>query len=264
MGEDTRVDDASGSSRPDTLVARLERFVADAAAEGSEKLPSERDLAELMHTPRSTLRRAMADLERRGRIFRVRGRSGGAFITAVVQAAPVSPMLFDPHSRKLHRDLTSIKGIPQMLDEQGFTSQTKVLSETIEGAPASIASALGLDPGAPVISLLRLRLSDAQPLSLERMYLDRDRFPDLLAHSPISSLYSLLEAEYGIAIATSDETIEVVSADRQVATLLGVRRWAPVLAVRRVTRCADGTPVEASIDLFRPDRTRLSVRIVVG
>lgn len=251
------------SPRLTDLIARLEGLVEAAAAEGSEKLLPERELAELLQTPRATLRRAMEDLEERGRIFRVRGRSGGAFIAEVVQAAPISHVLFDPHSRKLQRDLTSIKGIPQMLDEQGFRPSTKVLSESVEGAPASIATALGIEAGAPVISLLRLRLSDSDPLSLERMYLDPERFPDLLSHSPISSLYSLLRFEYRVTIATSDETIEVVSADRQVASLLQLRPWAPVLAVRRVTRSADGAPVEASIDLFRPDRTRLSVHAVV-
>ncbi|MET0910856.1 MAG: GntR family transcriptional regulator, partial [Ilumatobacteraceae bacterium] len=199
-----------------------------------------------------------------GAIVRSPGRGGGAFITAVTDAAPVPPALFDAQHRKLERDLNAIKGIPQMLTEQGFEPTTRVLAESVESASAGIADALRLELGAPVISLLRLRLADGSPLSLERMFLDADRFPDLLRHSPIGSLYALLHAEYGVTVTTAEEQIEIVEASRQVATLLDIKPWAPLLALRRVSRQEDGTPVEASIDLFRPELTRLIVRTVVG
>ncbi|MFV0284858.1 MAG: GntR family transcriptional regulator [Demequina sp.] len=237
----------------------LDTLVSDLAAQGLEKLPPERELAEIFRVSRNRVRSALARLEARDRVVRVQGRSGGAYINEIVRAAPVPPLLFDSHARKVLRDLTSVKGVPQMLEEQGYTAETRVLSETIEPAPPNIAEPLGLEVGAPTISLLRLRLADDEPLSLERMYLDLARFPTLLEHTPILSLYSLLEDTYGIAIVRTEETIEVTHAPRQVATLLKVRPWSPLLALRRIGRDSQGSPVEVSIDLFRGDKTRLRV-----
>jgi len=246
------------------VVDALHAMLAVAVSQGLEKLPAERELAEKLDVSRNMLRRALEVLEAEHAIVRSPGRGGGAFITAVTESPPVPPALFDAPTRKLARDLNAIKGIPQMLAEQGFEPTTRVLAEAVEPASAGIAAALGMEPGAPVISLLRLRLADGNPLSLERMFLDAERFPDLLSHSPIGSLYALLREEYGVTVATAEEQIELVEASRQVARLLGIKPWAPLLALRRVSRRDDGTPVEASIDLFRPELTRLVVRTVVG
>ncbi|MFI8632980.1 GntR family transcriptional regulator [Microbacterium sp. NPDC077663] len=242
----------------------LQALIDNAVTQGLEKLPAERELADQLGVSRNMVRRALEILENEGAVVRSQGRSGGAFITAVTESAPVSSTLFDAHERKLERDLNAIKGIPQMLAEQGFEASTRVLSESVEDASPGIARALGLTAGAPVISLLRLRLADGRPLSLERMFLDADVFPDLLTYSPIGSLYALLATHYGVTVTTAEEHVEVVQASRQVADLLDVKPWAPVLALRRVSRRADGSPVEASIDLFRPELTRLIVRTVVG
>lgn len=246
------------------VVDALHAMLEVAVTQGLEKLPSERELAERLAVSRNMLRRALEVLDAEGSIVRSQGRGGGAFITAVTESAPVPPTLFDVQTRKLERDLNAIKGIPQMLAEQGFEATTRMLSASVEAASNGIATALRIRFGAPVISLLRLRLADGNPLSLERMYLDAERFPDLLDHSPIGSLYVLLQAEYGVTVATAEEQVEVVEASRQVARLLDLKPWAPVLALRRVSRRDDGTPVEASIDLFRPELTRLIVRTVVG
>jgi len=95
------------------------------------------------------------------------------------------------------------------------------------------------------------------------MYLDPDRFPGLLDHSPIRSLYDLIARHYGTTVDSSDETIECIASERQVSALLGVKAGSPLLALRRVTFDAEGSPVEASVDLFRTDRTRLRVHAVV-
>lgn len=243
--------------------AALDNLIGEFAAQGAEKLLPERELAVRLGVSRSVLRRALATMEERGRIFRVLGRAGGAFISQTVESAPIPSVLFDVMTRKVERDLNHVKGVPQMLAEQGFDPTTKVISEGIEPAPARIAELLGLVEGDEVISLLRLRFADGEPLSLERMYLDPDRFPGLLDHSPIRSLYDLIGRHYGTTVDSSDETIECIASERQVAMLLGVKAGSPLLALRRVTFDADGAPVEASVDLFRVDRTRLRVHAVV-
>lgn len=250
------------AARLEQLEQDLRALVDELAAQGAEKLPPERELAQRLGVSRSVLRRALELLEKQNRIFRILGRAGGAFISQTAESAPIPSVLFDVKSRKIERDLNHVRGVPQMLEEQGFTAATAVISEAIETAPPWIAGLLGLDDGADVISLLRLRFADDVPLSLERMYLDPVRFPGLLDHSPIGSLYHLLKEQYGVTIHASDETIEYISAQRQVSGYLAVKQGSALLALRRVSYDAANVPVEASVDLFRPDRTRLTVRAV--
>lgn len=241
------------------LYAALDALLRELASQGKERLPSERELAMRFSVTRAAVRRALAELEAHHRIVRVVGRSGGAFISEIVESSPIPALLFDTRPRRIVRDLNTVKGVPQMLRDQGYEPETRSIAESMEAAPAIVAHALGLKTGAKVVSLLRLRLADGAPLSLERMYLDAARFPGLLDHSPIPSLYELLSSRFGVTVFATDETVEITSASRQVAALLGVRPWEPLLAVRRVSRAADGTPIETSVDLFRADRTRLTV-----
>lgn len=252
-----------GSERIGAVVADLERLIEELTALGADKLPPERDLAEKLCISRSMLRRGLDVLEHTGSIVRVKGRAGGAFVRAVAESAPLPSAVFDAHTRKVERSLNTIKGIPQMLQEQDFVPDTRVISEGVETAPPNIAEALGLRRGAPVVSLLRLRLADSRPLSLERMYLDAGRFPGLLTHGPIRSLYDLLEKKYAVTITAVDELIEVIAASRQVSELLQLKAGAQVLVLRRIGRLQDGTAVEASIDIFRTDMMRLAVRTVI-
>src|SRR5215210_5360253 len=145
-----------------------------------ERLGAERELAERLGVSRSTVRAALADLERSGAIRRARGRGGGIFIA----------------DRKVERDLTSLAGLPAYLRRQGFRSDARVLSTATVEADAETAAALGLDGGDLVLEVVRVRLADQAPISLERALFPADRFPGLLDRSLAGSIYELLEGEY--------------------------------------------------------------------
>ena len=77
-----------------------------------ERLGAERELAARLGVSRSTLRAALDALETAGVVHRVRGRSGGIFVS----------------QRRVERDLTSLTGLPAYLRRQGFQSGARVLS----------------------------------------------------------------------------------------------------------------------------------------
>ena len=226
-----------------TALAARERLLAELGGPG-ERLGAERELAERLGVSRSTIRAALADLERGGVIRRGRGRGGGIFVA----------------ERKVERDLTSLAGLPAYLRRQGFQSDARVLSTATIEADADTAAALGLEPGALVLEVVRVRLADGEPISLERALLGADRFPGLLDRSLAGSLYELLQSEYGLVPGEAEERIEVVAAGAAEAKLLGIRRGAPLLAVARTAWDADGRAFERSHDLFRGDRARIVVR----
>jgi GntR family transcriptional regulator len=190
------------------------------------------------------VRAALAELERTGQVRRVRGRTGGIFVA----------------ERKVERDLTSLSGLPAYLRRQGFQSDARVISTATAAAEDEVATALGLGPGALVHEVVRVRLADGQPISLERAAFPADRFPGLLDHSLSGSLYELLASRYELEPGEAEERIEVVAAGAAEARLLGVPRGAPLVSIARTAWSAEGVPFERSHDLFRGDRVRIVVR----
>jgi GntR family transcriptional regulator len=209
-----------------------------------QRLGAERELAERFAVSRSTVRAALADLERAGSVRRVRGRTGGIFVA----------------ERKVERDLTSLAGLPAYLRRQGFQSDARVISTSTGAAEHEVASALALTTGALVHEVVRVRLADGEPISLERAAFPAERFAGLLDRSLSGSLYELLGAEFGLEPGEAEERIEVVTAGPAEAKLLGVAPGAPLVAITRTAWDADGVPFERSDDLFRGDRVRIVVR----
>ena len=236
----------SGSLGPAALAIRdrLRRDIAAGVLAPGQRLGAEREIAERFEVSRSTLRAALADLERAGAVRRTRGRTGGIFV-----AEP-----------KVERDLTSLTGLPAYLRQQGFQSDARVLSTATVEADDEIAVALGLRTGSLVLEVVRVRLADGEPISLERATFPAEKFPDLLDRSLSGSLYELLRSRYGLVPAEAEERIEIVAARASEARLLGVPRGAPLVAIVRTAWSDDGVAFEHSHDLFRGDRVRIVVR----
>ena len=249
------------------LTVRCERLRQEAGG----RLPSERELAEGLNASRSTVRRALNVLTQDGVITIERGRNGGAYLTdgehrraAREQASQTMGALaiISANGRNIHRGLEKMVDIPQMLIEQESDVDNRVLSLTLEAPEAHVAALLNIEPNEPVVCLLRLRLADGAPLSLERMYLSFARFPHLLDEGlgGGGSMYALLQESYGVTIASADEQIEVAAATPEAANLLAIKPGDAVLTIQRRAYDSEGRPVECSFDIFRGDRTSLTVR----
>jgi GntR family transcriptional regulator len=230
-------------SADDVRRALLARIDAGDLRPG-ERLGSERDLATSLGVGRSTLRQALGILKDEGVVRRVPGRGGGTFVS----------------QSKIERDLSRIVGVPAMLRSQGVTAGTRVVKAGLDAADDKAASELGLEPGALVVSLVRLRLADGSPISVEHASFPADRFPGLLELPLGGSMYELLEEHYGALPGEAVERIEVVPASPDEASILGVAPGAALLSIMRTTVDDDGSPIEYSHDLFRAERTRIVVR----
>jgi len=223
---------------------RLVDLIASGDLRGGQRLAAERDLAVELGVSRSTLRQALGALEADGVVRRVPGRGGGTFVSAP----------------KVDRDLSRIVGVPSLLRDQGFLAGTRVMSAAVVTADGLTARALRLDPGAFVLDVVRIRLADGSPISLEHARFPAERFPDLLDQALGGSIYELIEQRYGVSPAEAEERIEVVPAGTDEASVLGVEAGAPLLSITRRTVDDADVPIEFSHDLFRADRTQVSVR----
>ena len=249
---DSASDRSDRPDRPDRADVRLvdeaRHRLLDRISSGTlrpgDKLGTERDLAAQLSVSRSTLRQVLAVLAQSGVVRRVPGRAGGTFVA---------------HS-KVDRDLSVIVGLPEYLRRQGFVAGTQVLSATMTGADDLTATHLDLAAGSLVVDIVRIRLADAVPISLERVRLPADLVPGLLELPLGGSIYDLLDRQYGMTPQDVVEHLEVVEASADEAALLGITGGAPLLAITRTSRTADGVAFEYSNDLFRADRTCVTFR----
>jgi GntR family transcriptional regulator len=183
-------------------------------------------------------------MEQAGAVRRVIGRGGGTFVS----------------HQKIDRDLSHIRSVPELLQAQGITAGTRILSTAITPAAAATSEALEIDPGQLVYAIVRIRLADGAPISLEHAWLPVAMFPGLLDFQLGGSLYGLLAEHFTVEPRETTERIEVVRATSDDASILGIERDDPLLSITRMTRGKDGAPFEHSHDLFRADRTRIVVR----
>ena len=158
---------------------RIAELIADAAV--GTPVPTERELAERLHTSRTTVRQALAALELDGKLERIQGR--GTFV-----AEP---------KRVLVRQLTSYT---QDLQAQGLTPSTKILSISRERAEGVLRSDSTCDLER-VHRIERLRGVSGEPLAHDVAYL-AGSLPRLRQElERRGSLYQTLREAYGLRLA---------------------------------------------------------------
>jgi DNA-binding GntR family transcriptional regulator len=176
------------------------------------------------------------------------GRLGGTFV-----AEP-----------KIVCDLTGLAGFTEQMRRANVRAGARIVSATTCEATRSTAQALGLARRGLVHEVVRVRSANREPLALEQACFPAALFPDLLTHRLTGSLYALLTRVYDRAPHTATEVLEPVVARDGEAALLGVAAGAPLMLIERTAFTVSGVPVEHARDLFRADRSRITLRTGLG
>ena len=207
-----------------------------------DRLPAERELASRYGCSLITVRRALDELAREGRLERAPGR--GTFVTE----PPIA------------RDIGARAGFADEMRARGLRPYAAIVATGREPAPPAVASALGLAIGAPVHSLERVRGADGMPLLLEHAFLSADRFPGLLDEDfTVCSLYEALATRYGFTVARTRETIAAVVPTAREARLLELVTRRPVLSLEGTAYARDDDPLEYARTVVSSERARYYV-----
>jgi GntR family transcriptional regulator len=205
-----------------------------------QRLPSERELSLAHGVSRMTVRQALVELQRSGATYARVGK--GTFVA----------------SPKIDQQLRSVTSFTEELRARGGKPSSRVIDATIAPANADVAAALGLTPGAAVMTLARVRLADGRPLAIETALLPAEPLHGLLEHDfSRESLYEVLSGDYGLTLIAASQTIEAALAEEQELALLGMDPPAAVLRMRRLTQAADGKPIELVFSTYRGDLYQL-------
>jgi GntR family transcriptional regulator len=216
----------------DALLLTIEGLPAGTA------MPTERELCLTYGVSRATVRQALGQLELEQRIFRRQGK--GTFV-----ARP-----------KIEQRL-ELMSHTEGMRERGIVPSSKLIDVRRIPAGLDVGAQLGLSPKAEVLRIERLRLADGDPIAIEVLYLNADRFDGITAAlSDNGSLYQLLSSNYGVELASAEETIEAVVAEGRDAALLKCQPGMPLLMLSRRTLDTSDQPTEFVRSLYRGDRYR--------
>lgn len=216
------------------LYRRLARALADAAGQAGPDgtLPSERALAAGLGISRVTVRRALDDLARDGRVT----RRQGARTTAAL---------------RVEKRLSALTGFSDELRGRGAVPGQRWLARQTVLPTPSEAMALQVSPADRIVRLIRVRTADGQPLALERAAVPQAILPsgDLVG----DSLYAAL-ARLGAAPVRGAQRIRAGIMSRAEAEVLGSDPGSPLLIVERRCFLADGRPVEFTETRYNGER----------
>ena len=92
-----------------------------------------------------------------------------------------------------------------------------------------------------------MRLADGVPRAIEYTYMPIDTIPNLRLRNVEGSIYSYIEDELGLKVASAHRIIRAVLPTQDELSWLKVKANSPLLEVEQVTFLDDGTPFEYSI-----------------
>ncbi|MBD1205681.1 MAG: GntR family transcriptional regulator [Rhodobacteraceae bacterium] len=189
---------------------------------GGQTLPSERSLSATLGVSRVTVRRALEDMAREGRVRRRQGAQ--TRITDRVQ-----------------KSLSKITGFSEELLARGSRpGHLWVSRQTVLPTPTE-AMALNLTAQDQVVRLVRIRTADGEPLAIERAAVPQSILPD--GRMVEASLYAVLR-QLGAEPVRGAQRIRAGVMAPVEAELLKAEVGSPLLIIERRCYLADGRPVE--------------------
>ena len=210
----------------------------------NHKLPTEQELSREYKISRATVRQALAALVSEGLLYRKQGK--GTFVT----------------EKAGQTKSVKLTGFTEDLLE-GHQAEVKVMEKGKVPAPERVAILLRVPAGEEVTRFKRLRSVDGGPLSYILSYLTTEigeqiSERDLQSHT----MLHLLEEKLGISLGTIRHSVESAKANIEVASLLGISVFEPVLYMETAVYSAEGQPVEVVDSFFRADRYRYTVELI--
>lgn len=222
---------------------QIARLIASGTIAVGDTLPAERALAEALGVSRATIQQCYSSLRAR-KLIRGEGRHG-----SVVQEA----------GRKLLPGMDRMRGFTQEMAQFGRESTSRVLEHGVV-QDRSMASLFGLPSTARFLRLVRVRLGDGVPMSVESAWYSLATAPGVEAADPEASIYAQL-GRLGVPLSWCDQTIEATYPNEDECAIFGFHAPLPCLLVKRRSHRADGMMVEYVEGLFRGDTYTYKVRL---
>ncbi len=211
--------------------------------EGS-RIPAENSIADELGINRHTVRRAIAELQKRG----------------ILRSNPLGGSLVAPHSLQLPLD--SSERFADTLTGAGFQNRGQLLTSKVaeKPVPADVAEALGRPVQAALMVFDHVHLANELPFSLITTWVSADRFrrvPDVYA---VTGHLDDAFAQLGVrGYRRQKAVISCRAADQDECRLLSLDEGAVLLVLKMIYCDIENEPVSYSIFRYAADRVEFVV-----
>jgi GntR family transcriptional regulator len=221
----------------------LSKLILEGELTTGTTLPPERQFAESLGVSRGTVQQCYGNLRDRG-LIHGHGRHGS---------------IVSPAGKRIIPGKERLKGFSEEIEALGQVPSTRVLEREVV-SDRSMASLFGLPSEAPFLKLVRLRLADGRPISLESAWYNLTAAPSLTSIDGSGSIYRQLEAD-GSPLEYCDQTIDAVLPSEEEVEIFSMPNAAPCLLIRRKSYLRGGTMVEYVEGVFRGDAYSYRMRL---
>jgi GntR family transcriptional regulator len=225
--------------------ALLLKRIGSGGLKPGEMLPNENELAAEYNVSQGTVRKALMALEMDKMLVRRQGV--GTFVAR--------------HTRDqaLFQFFRFVG-----LDDHRLIPTSKVLTQRASRARSDQAARLGVEPGAALHSIARIRYLNGIPAIFERIFVPIALMPDLAVaegDEMEDEMYVIYQERFGISIVRVAERLAAVAATAEEARHLKLDAGAPLLEIFRVAFDVNGKPVEIRVSRCDTTRTRYAADI---
>jgi GntR family phosphonate transport system transcriptional regulator len=233
---------AAMRDRWNKIKVAIEKEIDEGALAPGARLPTEPELQERYGTGRHSVRRALAELARDGRLSIEQGRG-----TYVLPQPKIEYAI--GRRTRLRKNLSS----------QGIDVSGQSLGSDLVPAPDHVADALGLKPSSEVSVTWRMTLADGVPVSFGGLYHNPSRFPGFPERRNALGSVSAAYQSYGVEdFVRGSTTIVSRPAKPEEARRLKQHVDMPVMLVSAIDELTDGTPIAFSEVIWSAMRVRFS------
>ena len=200
------------------------------------------ELCRMFGVARMTVRAAISEFVQKGLLVRTRG--AGTYVSFRRVEEHFSP-------RMDFMDQWAIHGRPLTLEVRTFE---------VVSAPDAFARAMGLQCGAPLLLVERMRSAGGVPVSIDYRYILPETASAVTRQS--AGRYSLLDLlANSVDLDHADMTIEASHAMGAICDLLELMPGDPVLVRGLIYFDTAGRPVMAGVSYYRHDQSGYSIRV---
>lgn len=204
------------------LAEKLEEKIDDGTYKSGDKIPSERELCDLYNVSRMTVRLAIDELERLGKIEKIQGK--GTFVL----------------NKSIVQSLNNVYSFSKEMEKQGKISSTRIIAREVIEANSKISKHLGIKENEKVIYLERLRLAENVAVMVEKTWFPYEKYYFLMnIDFNTKGLYKTLEDDYGVVINKAVETFKATELNANESKMLSCHKNQFGLLVKRTSYMND-------------------------
>lgn len=176
-------------------------------------LPTEERLVSYYNVSRNTIRLAINQLKKNGKVYSRQG--SGNFVRKTLDKGAIL--------------LTGTNGLAHDFPNSKF--ETKVISIELLEANESLANQMLCDIGTPIYYVQRVRIIDDRKFALELTYYNKNIVQYLNKEIAENSIYNYLQNDLGLKFGFADKHISAIKLTKEQSQLLDLDEGDPALVI---------------------------------